>query len=103
MKRRPPLRLNAYCVATMIRYMQDVPSSVHDLVEVSGLSEHTARGFVLALAKSGAIRTVDWGNRQARPVHHAGLCLRARQERSQAATVEVRGAARRPDQQKDES
>jgi predicted ArsR family transcriptional regulator len=60
MKRATPLRLNALCVAKMIRYMQDVPCSVHDVAEVTGLSLQTSRRFVLALAREGAIHVVAW-------------------------------------------
>jgi hypothetical protein len=60
MKRAIPLRLNALCVAKMIRYMQDVPCSVHDVVEVTGLGLQTSRRFVLALAREGAIHVVAW-------------------------------------------
>jgi predicted ArsR family transcriptional regulator len=60
MKRFAPLRLNALCVAKMVRYMQDVPSSVHDLAEATGLATATTRKYVLALAKEKAIHVVDW-------------------------------------------
>ncbi len=59
-RRRAPSRLNALSVAQLVRYLQDVPSNVPDLAEASGLSVPTARRFVLALERAGAIRIVEW-------------------------------------------
>lgn len=60
MKQPAPSRLNALCVAKMIRYMQEVPSSVHDLAEYTGLAVSTVRRFVLALAREKAIHVTAW-------------------------------------------
>lgn len=60
MKRRAPCRLNALTVAKLIRYLQDVPSNVIELAEACGLSEPTARRFVLALHREGATHVVGW-------------------------------------------
>ncbi len=59
-RRRAPSRLNALSVAQLVRYLQDVPSNVPDLAEASGLSVPTARRFVLAMERAGAIRIVEW-------------------------------------------
>ena len=60
MKRAAPLRLNAICVAKLIRYMQEVPSSVYDIAEYTGLGIATSRRFLLALAKEGATHVASW-------------------------------------------
>lgn len=57
---RAPLRLNALCIAKMVRYMQDVPSSAHDLAEATGLNHKTVSRYLLALAKEKAVHVADW-------------------------------------------
>lgn len=54
------MRLNALSVAKMLRYLQDVPATVDELAEASGLSTNTTRKFVLALASESVIRTTGW-------------------------------------------
>ncbi len=60
MKRAPPIRLNALCVAKMIRYMQEVPSSAYDVAEYTGLGVQACRRYLLALAKEKAIHVTSW-------------------------------------------
>jgi predicted ArsR family transcriptional regulator len=60
MKRRSLVRLNALSIAKMLRYLQEVPANVDELAEVSGLTTHTVRKFVLAMHREGAIRTSGW-------------------------------------------
>lgn len=58
--RSRPRRLNALCLGKMIRYWQDVPSTVLELAEAGSLSEPTVRRFVLSLEHEGAIHVVGW-------------------------------------------
>lgn len=60
MKVRAPMRLNALCVARLIRYMQDIPSTVCDLAEHTGLAPSTTRRFLIALAREGAVYVSGW-------------------------------------------
>lgn len=60
MTRRPMLRLNSLSVAKMLRYLQEVPATVDEMAEASGLSTHTVRRFVKALHREGVIRTSGW-------------------------------------------
>ena len=55
-----PRRLNAMFLAKMVRYWQDVPSTILELADASSLSEATVRRFVLSLEHEGAIRVVGW-------------------------------------------
>lgn len=60
MRHLAPLRLNALCVAKLIRYLQDVPCTIHDVAEYTGLAVSTSRRFILALEREGAIHVVGW-------------------------------------------
>lgn len=53
-------RLNALSVAKMIRAMQEGPSTVHELIEISGLSLFTTRHYVLTLHREQACHIAHW-------------------------------------------
>jgi predicted ArsR family transcriptional regulator len=59
-KRRAPRRVNHLCLAKMVAYLQECPSTVAEAAEASGLSVSTARRVLLALHAEKASRVVGW-------------------------------------------
>lgn len=58
--KRAPIATNARFLGTMIRHLQDVPSTVPELAEASGLHTDTVRSHLFAWKAAGAVRVVGW-------------------------------------------
>lgn len=55
-----PNRLNAKRIATLVRYLMDVPSTALELVEVGGLGIKATRRLLVEMEAAGCIHVLDW-------------------------------------------
>ena len=59
-RRKNSVRVNATCVAQMIGRMIEEPSTIYELIEISGLSLNTVRLYLNTLKKAKAVYIHDW-------------------------------------------
>ena len=58
--KKPVIRVNAIAIAEMLKAAQEGVYTSHELVEITGLSINTVRGYMNVFHKKGIVHIADW-------------------------------------------